>query len=163
MGVKGIVAKLLGQHFLEDMKTDLEQMPDRIKRWYTNNFIQRSLSYLVAFTENKKAIVLKCTADGKLKVAPSGSGLTLYEVVSGTCVDAYAGGQTHAFADNNSYIDILVETFGVTMSVMQENGAWGDDIALPVGEHDYSFVTKGVKFKNRTAGSNGVYEVVAMR
>lgn len=163
MGLKDIIVRRHQQWINENLLTDLDQIPSRIRRWYVDNVFRRSLSYLVAFTDAKKAIILRCTGAGVLKVAPTGSGLNRYNTNTGAAADAYAAPQTHEFTEARSYLDILIESNDAVMSIKNDGGVWGDDIALPIGGHDYNFIAMGVKFKNRTAGNNAAYSCVSMR
>lgn len=50
-------------HFLEDLTFVKEQ----VRKWFVNNIVQRALSHLVGWT-GTKAIMLRCTSDGRLRV-----------------------------------------------------------------------------------------------
>ena len=160
---ESIEVKVLDQHIKEDMKTDLDQDSGRVKRWYTNNVILRRLAYLVAFTEAKIAKSLRCTAAGVLKVALTGSGFTEYTTNTGVGAAAYAAGQTHEFTEFQSEFDVLIEVFDAVLSFKKESGAWGADIIVPVGTYEKGIVANGVRFRNRSALNNTVYEVQNFR
>ena len=60
------------QRIDEDLLTDLEQQPSQVRRWFTNNIVNRAISYLTGFTEEKKAKVVKVAHDGSIYVKQAG-------------------------------------------------------------------------------------------
>lgn len=71
----------------EDLLTDLEQSPEQVDNWYTNNILIRGLSYLIGFTDRNQARMVRMTDAGAIKVANIGSGLSEVYPVSGTATD----------------------------------------------------------------------------
>ena len=62
--------------------SDFEHRPSQIRQWFTNNIIRPMFAYAVGWT-GTKAVMLKATVGGVLKVANVGSGLERVEVESG--------------------------------------------------------------------------------
>ena len=60
-------------------------------------------------------------------------------------------------------IDILVETCGAVISFRVSGGLWGADKWIPVGFFSFDLVCHGIKIRNRTAGSNAVYQFTTFR
>jgi len=123
-----------------------------------DNRISRVLAHVVGKTSVSSRVV-EATSTGALKVADTGSGLESYTVHSGTCGDAYAAGQTHETTDGWDKIELIVETFDAVFSFKNSAGTWGSDKILPVGRYVFDFAAYGVKFKNRVAGNNAIYEI----
>lgn len=160
---KPAVVERITQRVDEDFLGDLKQYPSQIKRWFIDNIIQRMLSYLMAWTEDGKAVRLRATADGKLKTVMAGGGFTEYDVKSGTAADTYITANTFEFTKPYSRVDILIEDNDAVVSFKQENGVWGSDITLKMGYHSIDFVILGIKVKNRVAAANADYEIVVYR
>jgi len=163
MGRKSAEVNKVTQWINEDLLTELEQHPSQIRRWFTDNFLQRALAYLVALTEEKKAVTLRCTADGKLKVVSGGAGFTEYNVFDGSALDTYDSTTTYTFNGAYSRIDILVEDNDAIVSFLKENSTWGADMIMKTGYHSIDFECYGVRIKNRTAGYTANYEIVVYR
>jgi hypothetical protein len=62
--------------------SELEHRPYQVRQWFSNNIIRPMFSYLVGWT-GTKAVMLRATAGGILKVANVGSGLERVEVEVG--------------------------------------------------------------------------------
>lgn len=161
--IKPAEVERVTQRLDEDLAGDLTQHPSKIQRWFTDNIFQRALAYLVGFTEGGKAVRIKATGDGKLKVVTAGGGFTEYQKVSGTALDSYDATTTHTFKENYSRADFLIEGNDTVVSFLMENNVWGDDITLKVGYHSIDFVFKGVRIKNRTGGATANYEIVVYK
>ena len=136
--------------------------PTYARHLYVGNRFERVLAHLVGRT-TEGARALESTPGGSLKVATTGSGLGVYQVETGVCVDAYAAGQTHEYADEDDMCDIRIEQNDAVASLKNEAGIWGSDIVLPVGSLHLEVVQYGVKFKNRLLGLNAVYHYLGMR
>jgi len=154
-----IVVERVQQHIIEKLDTDLSFIPERVRRWFIDNVFRRSLSYLVAFTEQKIAQTLRCTADGKLKVAVSGVGYTDYEEESGDAENTYAVADTFEFEEAWSVWDILIEDNGAEISFKKETAVWGDAKPLPIGMYSIDFSAYGIKVQNRAADSVAKYSI----
>ena len=54
--------------------SDFDHRPSRVRQWFSDNIIRPMFSYLVGWT-GTKAVMLKATSAGILKIADVGSGL----------------------------------------------------------------------------------------
>ena len=66
--------QIVDEHLLID---EFSFRPSQVRRWFTNNIIRRMLSYLVGWT-GTRAVMLKATSAGILKVAYTGAGFEDY-------------------------------------------------------------------------------------
>lgn len=162
MPPKDTTVERVQQRIDADLMTQLDQHPSRIQRWFIDNIFRRSLAYLVAFTEAEKAVIVRCTAGGKLKTAPTGTGFTDYKRGGQTSTD---GGITvfDGSGDFYSRFDILVETNDVEAKYMLESGGYGGWSVLPKGMHSIDLSASLIVAKSRSAGSHGVVSVAGYR
>jgi len=63
--------EIVENRFLEN----LTLLPAQVRKWFTNNIVQRTLAHLVGWT-GEKAVMLKCLSDGTLKVTTAATGKT---------------------------------------------------------------------------------------
>jgi len=136
--------------------------PVYVRRLYVGSLFSRVLAHLVGRTD-EGARAIRCTAGGAVHVAETGAGLSVYQVETGVCADAYAAGQTHEYVDADGMCDLRIEQNDAVVSLKNEAGVWGSDLVLPVGLLHLEVVNNGVKFKNRSAGLNAVYHYLGMR
>jgi len=136
--------------------------PVYVRRLYVGSIFSRVLAHLVGRTDEGSR-ALTCTLRGALHVAETGAGLSVYQVETGVCADAYAAGQTHEYADADNMCDIRIEQNDSIVSLKNEAGIWGSDIVLSVGSLHFEVVQYGVKFKNRLLGLNAVYHYLGIR
>jgi len=160
---KSAVVERVTQRIDEDLLLNLKQHPEQVQRWFVDNVFQRAFAYLVGFTEEKKAVILKSTADGKLKVVTGGAGFTDYDVFDGTALDAYDQSTTFEFAQPYSRVDLLIEDNDAIVSFMKEDLTWGKDMIMKTGYHSIDFSCYGVRIKNRVAGYAANFEIVVYR
>lgn len=122
----------------------------------------RTLAHLVG-KGLSSGILLRCTSDGRLLVAASGTAMEGYDVENGDAPDAYDAGSTYEFDDAQYVTDFLIETFGATVSFQNAVGDWGDDKAIPVGAVSLDLIHYGVRIQNRVALSVAAYEITVYR
>jgi hypothetical protein len=146
-----------------DLLTELTQYPSQVERFFTDNYVSRTLSYLVGFDEDLRARVIKTTQSGELKVAITASGFETYDVFNGTTQDDYDSTTTYIFGQAYSRFDILIEDNDAIISFGYKGGTWGKDIILPVGYHSIDITAYGIRVKSRTAGSPATYQIVVYR
>lgn len=158
-----IVVTRVQQHIEEKMETDLSFVPEKVRRWFIDNVFRRSLAYLVAFTEQKIAQTLRCTADGKLKVAVSGTGFTDMEEESGDAEDTYGATDTFEWDEAWSRFDVLIEDYEAEISFKKETAVWSDAKPLPKGWFSFDFSAIGFKIQNREAGEVCNYSLTRYR
>jgi len=151
------------QRIDENMKEDFSFYPSEIPLWFVNNVFQRTLAHLIAYTEDNKAIRLRATSEGALKVATYPQIYEQYEVISGTGADNYTSENTHEFDESYNRWDLLIEGGDAIISFKKTDGTWGGDIILPEGFHSYDFSALGIRIKNRTAGVDVTYQITVFR
>ncbi len=140
---------------------DIKFKINRVRHWFISNIFGRALSYLVGWTGNK-AVMIRCTTAGFLKVALGGSAFEANDVFSGTSANAYA----NLFSGTTLYsrLDIQVATNDITFKRYNTTLSWDDEITMLAGEF-YSFdcVTAQLAFKSAVGGAHGVMTIVAWR
>jgi len=140
----------------------LEFEPKYPDKLYVDNFFTRQLSHLIAQTPSG-LVFLKATSNGALNVAVIGSGLESYRVYEGYGLDSYATAQTHTFTNPDTKFSINVSVHPIYVSFYDVDETWGSDILLPIGFHQFDFVTYGVRVKNAVAGYIGAYNYFGSR
>jgi len=157
------------QRIDEDLLTDLRQHPTQVRRWSIDNIFRRGLAYLVGWT-GTKALMLRCTTAGVLKVAAIGAALEKYErnpssatdgwvTISGTAVN------TETFTEPQNSITVWTKDYELYMEVQRTDGTWLPKILLrgDVNEiFSQDIVANAVRFRNVvTDGTqNASYQVV---
>lgn len=151
------------QRIDSDLKEDFTFYPSEIPVWYVDNVLSRVIAHLVAYTEDEKAIRLRVTRDGLLKVSAYPAVFEEYSTVTGTALDDYDASTTYELPTSYNRWDILLEGGDAVISFKKTNGTWGDDIILPEGFHSFDFSALGVRIKNRSSGVNVKYYITAFR
>lgn len=136
----------------------LDVEPEFVQESEVSNIFSRVIAHL-AVRYGSRSILVNGTSDGRILVASAGTSSEVYAVENGNAPDAYNAGSTYDFAIAQYTTDLLIETFGATISFRNAAGVWGDDKALPVGMHSIDFIHYGVRIQNRTGGSVCVYEI----
>lgn len=145
---KSIDRVLVGQYLNEDFRGGLRQVPSEQRRWFSDNWVQRSLAYLMGWKPDGTTGKLQLAADGSLKVSQvTGGAYEDYDVGSGTTTINYAA-NTFPYPNGISRIDIYVYTTHCHLSIMKPNGTWGDVIYLTPGWHSIDFSGIGIRFKS---------------
>lgn len=136
--------------------------PPTIREIHVATDFIRAISHLAA-KGTTTAVMLRCTTAGALHVAGTGTANEIYACEEGTAADSYTAPNTYAFTNAVNVIDILIETFGALVSFQDSGSLWGDDKRIPVGFFSFDLVANGIKIRNRTPGSNAVYQVTTFR
>jgi len=147
----------------ENMKEDFTFYPSEIPFYFVNNVFQRTLAHLIAYTEDNKAIRLRATREGLLKVSTYPIVFEEYETESGTASDTYTSENTYEFDKSYSRWDLLIENGDAVISFKKTDGTWGDDIILPEGFHSFDFSALGVRIRNRVSGVDVSYYITVFR
>jgi len=157
--VAGIIQKIR-TILIPEAGLDLEPR-DVIEAEVSTTF-SRVFAHLVGKGPNS-GVLIRSTTDGRLHVAWAGTSMEIYAVENGNAPDAYNAGSTYDSVNAIYTTDILVETFGSTISFRNVAGIYGDDKALPVGMHSIDFIHYGIRIQNRVAFSVCVYEITTYR
>ena len=140
--------------------SDFEHRPAQVRQWFTNNIIRPMFSYLVGWT-GTKAIMLRATATGVLKVANVGSGLERVETETGTA--GAAESSDIVFAATASQVRIIANTNDMYFRPSRDGVNYEDQIHI---KHDVEqrFDIACAAFRVQRYGVNdSVYEIEGFR
>ena len=140
----------------------LELEPEFIEESEVDTFFSRALAHLVGMVGNR-SIMIRATTDGRLKVAAAGTSMEIYDVETGIAADAFNAGDPFEQANAIYVTDILVETFNSLIAFRNAAGVWGDEKIVNVGFMSVDLIHYGIRIRNRTGGSNAVYEISMYR
>ena len=145
----------------DHLEVDLNFRIKRVKAWFISNIFGRALSYLVGYT-GTKALMLRCTSGGILKVSSAGTIFEINETKQATSVDAWAS--IVPFTGVCSSVDIWVFTNDITFVRSPDASTYWNEFKLKAGDF-YSFdaSTKDIKIKSTTPGSHGTVQVIGWR
>ncbi len=155
----GIIQKLRSV-LIPEIGLDVE--PPFVQESEISTVFSRVIAHLAARYGNR-SIMIKATSDGRLLVAAAGTSMEVYGVENGNAPDIYNAGNTYEQVQAIYTTDILIETFGSTISFRNAAGVWGDDKAVPVGFMSIDFIHYGIRIENRVALSVAVYEFTMYR
>ena len=140
--------------------SEFEHRPSQIRQWFSNNIIRPMFSYLVGWT-GTKAVMLRATAGGILKVANVGSGLERVEVETGTAVAVESG--NIEFDDTASKVRIIANTNDMYFRSSRDGINFEDQIHIKA-DVEQSFDITCASFRVQRYGVNDViYEVEGYR
>jgi len=161
MPIRSVEVERIQQYIEEDLLTDLEQHPSRIKRWFIDNIFRRGLAYLVGFTEEKTARILKCTSAGILKVASVGAGLERVETKTGIATDVWSTPINLTY--KASKIRIVSVDYGLLIKLSPDSSTWSDEVYIPAGQAEwFDLVVQSFKVKQYGLNS-ALYKVEGYR
>lgn len=140
--------------------SELEHRPSQVRQWFSNNIIRPMFSYLVGWT-GTKAVMLRATAGGILKIANVGSGLERVEVETGIAVAAESVGIP--FDDIVSKVRIIANTNDMYFRSSRDGTNYEDQIHIKA-DVEQSFDLTCAAFTVQRYGVNDVnYEVEGYR
>ena len=140
-------------HLLED----LEFEPEQVRNFYTSNIFQRTLAHMVGWT-GRQAKMLRCTAAGELKTAPTSTGIEHNDTKKGDAPDEY--GAMQKFDQVASRLDIFIWDNPALIKRSQDGSTYEDEIEVPAGFYSVDAVTVGFSIQNETEFSVARYQVV---
>jgi len=147
--------KLKDKNFLES----LELSPEYVENFFVSNLVQRAICHLVG-QGDLRAVPIRATAAGELKVAPSGTGYEHNESIAKfTVADAYA---EKTFAQVVSRVDITTWSFGIIIKRKPIISAgYEGEIEIPANTmYSFDCSTIQISVKNATPGSNASCQLV---
>jgi len=140
--------------------SDFEHRPNQVRQWFSNNIIHPMFSYLVGWT-GTKAVMLRATAAGILKVANVGSGLERVE-----SLDGIAGAVESAaieFTDTVSRVRVIANDYDLYFRSSRDGVNWEDQIHVKA-DVEQSFDLVCHSFMLQRYGVNDViYEMEGFR
>ena len=145
----------------DKLEVDLNFRIKRVRAWFISNIFGRALSYLVGYT-GTRALMLRCTTGGILKVASSGTIFETNEVKTATSVNAYAS--IGAFTGVCSEIDIFVTVNSITIKRSHDGTVFHDEFTLDAGDfYSFNCSTKNIQIKSTVADVHGDIKVIGWR
>ena len=142
------------EFLLEDLKFD----PSQVRRFYTDNVFRRTLAHIVGWT-GIGAKMLRCTAAGELKTAPTSTGIEHNDTKSGDAPDTY--GAMTSFSSVASRLDIFIWDNPILFVRYIDETHFDPGIEVPAGFYSIDAVTYGFILKNKTSGQTARYQIVA--
>ncbi|MBA7483577.1 hypothetical protein ES707_19092 [subsurface metagenome] len=136
--------------------------PEFIEQSTVSPDFSRVFAHLIAKAEDR-GIFIRATSDGSLHVVSAGVPFEAYLVYSGTGANAFTAGNTKEFTISYNVSDFLIETHPSIISFRNSQGVWLPEKILPVGYHSIDFIHYGFRIRNRTPGSNVIYEITIYR
>lgn len=140
----------------------LNLSPDFIEQSIVTPDFSRVFAHLIGKAD-ARGILIRATSDGSLRVVSAGTPFESYDVFSGTSDDPYTSVNTKEYSVAYNVTDFLIETHPAIISFRNLQGVWLADKILIVGYHSIDFIHYGIKIKDRTPGSNSVYEITSYR
>lgn len=142
----------------DGLETDLTFRVNRWKKWFISNIFGRALSYLVGWT-GTKALMLRCTSAGVLKVSVAGAAYETNDVKTGTSADAYTGGI--AFDDVAQRVEIWAYTNDVIVKRSVDGITYQDEWTIESGAyHQIDISTHSIDIKSKAAGVHSTYQII---
>ena len=145
------------QKIKANLSEDLDFEPEKIRNYYTTTIFQRALAHIVGWT-GTKAKMLRCTAAGELKTAPTSTGIEHNDTKPGDAPDAYGAMQTFDLVA--SRLDIFIWDNPAIFKRSLDGATYDDEIEVPAGFYSVDAVTAGFTIKNKTPTSVARYQVI---
>jgi hypothetical protein len=140
--------------------SELEHRPSQVRQWFSNNIIRPMFSYLVGWT-GTKAVMLRATAGGILKIADVGSGLERVESLDGTAGAAESVGIE--FTEIISRVRIIANDYDMYFRPSRDGVNYEDQIHVKA-DLEQLFDLTCASFMVQRYGLNDVdYEVEGYR
>lgn len=143
-------------------ESGLSLQPPYVKESKVTTDFSRVFAHLVGKGPNS-GILIRSTTDGSLRVSIAGVPFEIYIISDGTAGDVFAPGDTFEFGIAYNITDFLIETHPSIISFQNQAGTWLPEKILPVGMHSIDLINYGIRIRNRTPGSNCVYEITSYR
>lgn len=140
--------------------SDFEHRPAQIRQWFSNNIIRPMFSYLVGWT-GTKAVMLRATAAGILKVADVGSGLERVEVEVGAAGAVESG--DILFDNIVSRVRVIANTHDMYFRPSRDGTNFEDQIHIKADvEQSFDITCQGFRVQ-RYGLNDSVYEIEGYR
>ena len=141
----------------EFLLEDLDFEPERVRSFFISNIFRRVFAHLVGWT-GKNALMVRCTAAGELKTAPTTTGIEYNDTKAGDAPDTY--GAMITFDQVASRLDVFIFDNPALFKRSLDGETYQDEIEVPVGFYSVDAVTVGFAIQNKTAASVARYQVV---
>jgi len=140
--------------------SDFLHRPKQIRQWFTNNIIRPMFAYTVGWT-GTKAVMLRATAAGVLKVANVGSGLERVEALAGTAVAAESANID--FTDVASKVRIIVNDHDMYFRPSRDGTNFEDQVYIKADVEQVFDITCAAFRVQRYGLNNAEYTVDSYR
>lgn len=139
---------------------DFDHRPAQIRQWFSNNIIRPAFAHLVGWT-GTRAVMLRSTTAGVLKVADVGSGLEQIETDAGVAGAVESGDQV--FGEIASKVRIIANDFGMYFRPSRDGTNFEDQIhVLPDIENVFEITCAAYRVQ-RYGANDVLYEVEGYR
>lgn len=140
--------------------SDFGHRPSQIRQWFTNNVIRPMFAYTVGWTGDK-AVMLRATVGGVLKVANVGSGLERVEVETGVAGAVESG--DIEFTNTVSKVRVIANAHDMYFRSSRDGVNFEDQTHIKA-DIEQSFDITCASFRVQRYGANDViYEVEGYR
>lgn len=140
--------------------SEFEHRPAQVRQWFSNNIIRPMLAYGVGWT-GTKAVMLRATSGGILKIASVGAGLERVETQDGVAGAVESGDVI--FAETVSKVRVIANEHDMYFRTSRDGTNFEDQIHV-VGGAPESFDITCNRFRVQRYGVNDViYEVEGYR
>ena len=140
--------------------SEFEHRPAQVRQWFSNNIIRPMFAYMVGWT-GTKAVMLRATTAGILKVANVGSGLERVEALAGTAVAAESA--NIVFDNAVSKVRIIANTHPMYFRPSRDGTNFEDQVHI-LPDVSESFDITCAAFTVQRYGANDVdYEIEGYR
>ena len=106
---------------------EFEHRPGQVRQWFSNNIIRPMFAYMVGWT-GTKAVMLRATAAGILKVADVGSGLERVDSSTGLAVAVESA--AIAFVNPVSKVRVIANINDMYLRTSRDGINWEDQIHI---------------------------------
>lgn len=141
------------RRLIEDYPYD----PPYVKRFFISNIFSRVFAHLIGWT-GAKAIKLKCTSAGELKVATTTTGFEHNDTKIGNAPDSY--GTALAFDQVASRVDVRIWDNAAIIKRSVDGVTYDDEIEVPANTlYSFDCSTHSINIKNKTATQVARYSI----
>jgi len=139
---------------------DVTTRPAYPRRWFSSNFLQRGLSYLLGWT-GSRFVRIAVTDAGWVKTTASPVTYEHNETFSGNAADTYT---THTFSSICSEVDVFVWDNAAIIQRSYDGAVYDDEIEISANTvYSFTIQTTSIRIKNKTAGNVARYQIVGAR
>lgn len=137
---------------------ELNPYPRQVRRWFTSNIVQRTISLLCGWT-GKRPRPVEVSETGLLYTASVSVPLVHQKVFSGSAGDAY--GSDLIFPEPVDRLDVFAFDNPLMFKRAAPDGLYEEEIEIPANSmYSIDVVTEKVSVKNKTAGLTARYQIV---
>ncbi|MBC7343856.1 MAG: hypothetical protein H5U03_00185 [Clostridia bacterium] len=137
---------------------ELNPHPRQVRRWFSSNIVQRTISLLCGWT-GKRPRPVEVSETGLLYTASVSVPLLHQKVFAGQAGDAY--GSDLIFPEPVDRVDIFVFDYALVFKRAAPDGLYEEEVEVPANSmYSFDAVTAKIAVKNKTAGQVSRYQIV---